>query len=90
MRQAGSVNGGGPMQNALGHAPRGYYMGGAMPCRRLGLRLRPSRADAGESGAFMDGALLGLDPEDETNRRSGRPICGECNRARKFDALLER
>ncbi|MCI0582445.1 MAG: hypothetical protein L0227_06035 [Chloroflexi bacterium] len=30
---------------------------------------------------------LGTDPEDELDGDAGRPICGECNRARSFDAL---
>jgi hypothetical protein len=36
------------------------------------------------------GALLGADDEDEPAGDAGGPICGECNRARNFDALFER
>jgi hypothetical protein len=32
--------------------------------------------------------LLG-DPEDDPAGESGLPLCGECDRARNFDALLE-
>jgi hypothetical protein len=31
------------------------------------------------------GRLLGTDREDEPKGDAGRPICGECNRARNFD-----
>ena len=33
------------------------------------------------------GQPLGADPEDEPHGDAGRPICGECNRARNFDPL---
>lgn len=35
------------------------------------------------------GKLLGDDPDDEPDGDAGLPICGECDRARDFDALLE-
>jgi hypothetical protein len=35
------------------------------------------------------GRLLGDDPEDEPDGDAGLPICGECDRARDFDVLLE-
>lgn len=35
------------------------------------------------------GAALGTDPEDELDGDAGRPICGECNRARNFDTMRE-
>ena len=36
------------------------------------------------------GALLGFDAEDELDGEGpGRHICGACNRARNFDAMLE-
>ena len=33
------------------------------------------------------GKALGGDPEDEPAGDAGEPICGECDRARDFDAL---
>ena len=33
------------------------------------------------------GRALGRDPEDEPDGDAGLPICGECDRARDFDAL---
>jgi len=33
------------------------------------------------------GRALGADPEDEPTGDAGEPICGECDRARDFDAL---
>ncbi len=33
------------------------------------------------------GRELGTDPEDEPDGDAGMPICGECNRARNFDAI---
>lgn len=33
------------------------------------------------------GKELGDDPEDEPDGDAGEPICGECNRARNFDAI---
>jgi hypothetical protein len=33
------------------------------------------------------GRPLGGDPEDDPVGESGMPLCGECNRARNFDAL---
>jgi hypothetical protein len=48
--------------------------------------------DAGES-ALAACATCGLpldgDPEDERAGDAGRPICGDCNRARNFDAIEE-
>ena len=35
------------------------------------------------------GRLLIDDPEDDPVGESGLPLCGECNRARNFDADLE-
>lgn len=35
------------------------------------------------------GRQLGTDEEDEPDGDAGLPICGECNRARNFDALEE-
>lgn len=35
------------------------------------------------------GRALDGDPEDEPFGDAGRPICGECNRARNFDAIEE-
>ena len=35
------------------------------------------------------GRLLDGDLEDEPFGDAGRPICGECNRARNFDAIEE-
>lgn len=52
---------------------------------------RPVKAEAAVPLTCVGcGARLGLDPEDEpAGEGHGRPICGECNRARNFDALLE-
>jgi hypothetical protein len=36
------------------------------------------------------GRILGNDREDEPTGDAGRPICGECNRARNFDVLFPR
>jgi hypothetical protein len=33
------------------------------------------------------GRVLGGDPEDEPRGDAGRPICGECDRARDFEVL---
>lgn len=33
------------------------------------------------------GRVLGTDEEDEPDGDAGQPICGECNRARNFDAI---
>jgi hypothetical protein len=35
------------------------------------------------------GQPLGFDPEDEPEGDAGLPICGECNRSRNFDVMLE-
>src|SRR4051794_9001564 len=88
MRQAGGVNGGGPMQNTRGNAPRGYYVRSAMPCRGLaGSRLRPSRAGGGECGAFMHGALrrLGMIDSWDEQRVSRRDRIGL--RIYRYDSL---
>lgn len=55
----------------------------------------PDRRDP--PAAEMDGLLhcatcgtpLGFDPEDEPDGDAGQPICGECNRSRNFDVMLE-
>ncbi len=51
---------------------------------------------AGASGLLDDdlfcatcGRRLGTDPEDDPEGESGRPLCGECNRARNFDVIEE-
>jgi hypothetical protein len=33
------------------------------------------------------GRILGNDRDDEPRGDAGRPICGECNRARNFDLV---
>ena len=35
------------------------------------------------------GAVLNGDPDEDPTGDAGRPICGECERSRNFDADLE-
>jgi hypothetical protein len=54
-------------------------------------------ADDGRMDERMDeilicascGKPLGFDPDDDPAGDAGQPICGECDRARNFDAELE-
>jgi hypothetical protein len=69
--------------------------------RWLRRRLRePDQPDAGGDRADGNGdgdqvfcatcgQALGFDPEDEFDGDAGLRICGECNRGRNFDAMLE-
>jgi hypothetical protein len=53
---------------------------------------RRHEREAGSSWAsdcLTCGAALGMDPDDDPYGDAGGPICGECDRARNFDVILE-
>ena len=51
--------------------------------------VRPSACGSLARACATCGALLDGDPDEDPTGDAGRPICGECERSRNFDADLE-